>query len=343
MDEDLPLRVQYADESRAEHAQRERALAQSEFSATVDGLRAEGLLVESQFVEGVAADVIVGTAEEARASLIVMSTHAHGGLGRWLYGSVADEVLRRVPIPVLLVSAVCSRTWSEDQPLRVLVPLDGSILASEALVPASDLAASLGGKIILLGVVEPSAAVYVDAPIQARSDPTKEEAEAVVYLDKAAADLRASTLVPISTRVVHGEAAATIAKVAREAEADVIAMATHGRSGLARLVLGSVATGTLQQSSVPVLMYRPVAVRQTRMRPPSRRSLPPRRAMGKAISFESRGVAWARGLWSGTNRRRLSHGLACPPHALLRAELAGGGDVRLPTRPTPRAPLLTCE
>jgi nucleotide-binding universal stress UspA family protein len=265
MDEDLLLRVQYADESRADRTQRERAMAQSEFSATVDGLRSEGLLVEPHFVEGVAADVIVGTAEEARASLIVMSTHGHGGLGRWLYGSVAHEVLRRVPIPVLLVSAVCSRTWSEGQPLRVLVPLDGSVLATEALIPASDLAASLGGEILLLGVVEPSTAMYVDAPIQATSDLATEEAEAEAYLHKAAADLRAATMVPISIRVVHGDAAATIAKVAREAEADVIAMATHGRGGLARLVLGSVATRTLQQSSVPVLMYRAVAVRQTRI------------------------------------------------------------------------------
>ncbi len=265
MDEDLPLRVQYADESRAERAQRERALAQSQFSATVDGLRSEGFLVEPHFVEGVAADAIVAMAKEAGANLVVMSTHGHDGLGRWLYGSVADEVFRRVPIPVLLVSAVCSRTWSEDQPLRVLVPLDGSILAAEALVPATDLAASLGGEILLLGVVEPATAVYVDAPIQATSDPATEEAEALAYLEKAAADLRSSTQVPISTHVAHGDAAATITRVAREAEADVIAMATHGRGGVARLVLGSVATRTLQQSSVPVLMYRPVAVRQTRI------------------------------------------------------------------------------
>ena len=52
--------------------------------------------MESQFVEGVAADVTVGTAEGARASLVVMSTHGHGGLGRWLYGSVADEVLQEI-------------------------------------------------------------------------------------------------------------------------------------------------------------------------------------------------------------------------------------------------------
>ena len=86
-----------------------------------------------------------------------MSTHGHGGLGRWLYGSVADEVLRRVPVPVLLVSAVCAQTWAQDQPLRVVAPLDGSDLAEEALGPARDLAATLGNELLLLGVVEPLA------------------------------------------------------------------------------------------------------------------------------------------------------------------------------------------
>ena len=65
--------------------------------------------MEDYFVEGAAADVIYQTAASTRANLIVISTHGHGGLGRWLYGSVADEVLRHVPVPVLLVSAVCAQ------------------------------------------------------------------------------------------------------------------------------------------------------------------------------------------------------------------------------------------
>jgi len=70
---------------------------------------AQTLDVEDYFVEGAAADVIYQTAASTRANLIVISTHGHGGLGRWLYGSVADEVLRHVPVPVLLVSAVCAQ------------------------------------------------------------------------------------------------------------------------------------------------------------------------------------------------------------------------------------------
>jgi nucleotide-binding universal stress UspA family protein len=67
----------------------------------------------------------------------------------------------------------------------------------------------------------------------------------------------------VSTRIAHGDAAAEICAVAREVGASAIAMATHGRGGLARLLLGSVTTRTLQQSSVPVLIYRPVEVTRT--------------------------------------------------------------------------------
>src|SRR5207253_5755743 len=126
------------------------ASAQAEFQSVIDGLRKDGLDVEGHFAEGPAADVIYAQAAASRASLIVMSTHGHGGLGRWLYGSVADEVLRRVPVPVLLVSAVCTQTLADDQPLRVVVPLDGSDLAEEALGPARDLAVTLGSALLLL-------------------------------------------------------------------------------------------------------------------------------------------------------------------------------------------------
>jgi nucleotide-binding universal stress UspA family protein len=194
-----------------------------------------------------------------------MSTHGHGGLGRWLYGSVADEVLRRMPVPVLLVSAVCTQTaWAENKPARVVVPLDGSSLASEALRPARDLATALGGEMLLLAVVEPTV-VYPDGYLERGVDlETVETQQASHYLDTVATAQRtASSVPPVSTRVAHGDAAAEICAVDRAVGADAIAMATHGRGGLARLLLGSVATRTIHQSSVPVLVYRPVAVRQT--------------------------------------------------------------------------------
>jgi nucleotide-binding universal stress UspA family protein len=129
--------------------------AQAELQSAVDELRTDGLDVEAHFVEGVAADVIFEAAKAARANLIVMSTHGRGGLGRFVYGSVADEVLRRVPVPVLLVPAGCTRVWTEEQPQSVPVGLDGSSLAAEALRPARDLATALGAEMLLPAVVDP--------------------------------------------------------------------------------------------------------------------------------------------------------------------------------------------
>ena len=145
----------------------------------------------------------------------------------------------------------------------MVVPLDGSDLAEEALGPARDLAVTLGSELLLLAVVEPIA-VYPYQHLEAIGDVAEvQEAQAEQYLHKVAAELRAKDGPAVSARIAHGDAAAQICAVAREVGVGAIAMATHGRSGMARLLLGSVATRTLHQSSVPVLIYRPVAVPQT--------------------------------------------------------------------------------
>lgn len=262
--DDLGLRLEYTELSLDKRSDMEREAAQAEFQSAIDGLRKDGLDVDGHFVEGRAADVIFDTAASTRANLIVMSTRGRSGLGRVLYGSVADEILRRVPVPVLLVSAACTRTWAEDQPLLpVIVPLDGSERAQRAVWPARDLAVSLGSELLLLSVVE-SIAVYPYRHLEAIGDLGELlEARAGHYLDLVAEKLRSDSAVAVSTRIARGDAAAEICAVAREVGASAIAMATHGRGGIARLLLGSVATRTLHQSSVPVLIYRPVEVTQT--------------------------------------------------------------------------------
>jgi nucleotide-binding universal stress UspA family protein len=189
-----------------------------------------------------------------------MSTHGRSGLGRWLYGSVADQVLRRANVPVMLVSPGCPGSWAENSPVRVMLALDGSDQAAEALGPATELAAALQAEIILLKVVESPETIYSEVALQAERIQVAERAEADAYLEKIAAQLRPSTPWPVAVRVARGPAAATIASTARDVHADAIVMATHGRAGLARIVLGSVTTGVLQQANVPLLVYRPSAV-----------------------------------------------------------------------------------
>jgi nucleotide-binding universal stress UspA family protein len=261
-DDDLDLRIKYPDKSRAERAGIELRAAQAEFRAECTRIRESGCVVDSHFVEGTAADAICTIARQAQANLVVMSTHGRSGFGRWLYGSVADAVMRRLPIPVLLISTVCGSAWRVEKPKRILVPLDGSSLATDVLPAAAALATSLGeSETILLAVIEPGMGIYPGAAVHDVPDSVRAQAQALAYLESVACEISDMSPGPVTYRAVYGNAAQMIASIAHAAEVDAIAIATHGRGGLARLVLGSVATRTLQLATMPVLIYKPVVLR----------------------------------------------------------------------------------
>jgi nucleotide-binding universal stress UspA family protein len=210
------------------------------------------------------AAALLESAREWVADVIVMATHGRSGLGRWLYGSVADDVLRHAAVPVLLVPAAGAgeAVWAPDTAHRVLVPLDGSALAEEAVPPALELAAALGADLHLLRVIETLTAAYAEGYASTALDTTGALDEARAYLDGVAAPLRARGLtVDAGVAAVDGPALTGLAAAARVRPAPAIASATLGRGGLARLVLGSVATGTLQRANVPLLLVRPMAMR----------------------------------------------------------------------------------
>ncbi|MBI3971130.1 MAG: universal stress protein [Chloroflexi bacterium] len=232
--------------------------------------------VEVAAVRGEAAGAILSTARDRNADLIAMATHGRSGLGRWLYGSVADHVMRHAETPVLLIPAACEFAWGRVPPAttgsavetsehrrRILVPLDGSELAQEVLPAASDLAKVLHAELLLLQVIEPPTYGYADGYAMVEYDPAVFLVQAREYLEGVANTLRASGHA-VSVFAEVGMAASTIATVAREQRVDAIAMATHGRGGLVRLVLGSVATGVLHLARAPLLLRRPAALRPVR-------------------------------------------------------------------------------
>jgi nucleotide-binding universal stress UspA family protein len=147
----------------------------------------------------------------------------------------------------------------------VLVPLDGSHLALEALGPAGDLAAALGASVLLLHVVEPpNATLYHHGTRAQLFHPETALAGARRYLHGIAHGVASTQLAAgtdISIRAAIGPPATTVAGVASEEGCDAIAMATHGRGGFARVVLGSVATEVLRRASRPLLLVRPAALR----------------------------------------------------------------------------------
>ena len=135
---------------------------QAALNLDAEAIRADGLRVETivRRVHPVHADdvahAISAVADEQQAELIVMSTHGRGGLGRWIYGSVADSVLQQSTTPVLLVSPHVDSPLPTDRRLRVLVPLDGSELAEGAIEIADLLAGTLDVELTVLQVVEPA-------------------------------------------------------------------------------------------------------------------------------------------------------------------------------------------
>lgn len=244
--------------------------ATMELDTVAERLQRQGLQVEPLLRHGYRADVgrdicIIGA--ERGVDLIVMSTHGQGGLGRWIYGSTADQVLRNTEVPLLLIPASCGGPWPDDRPFRILVPLDGSDLAREALDPALAFADALGGELLLLHVSNP--------PDEARLGPEIGVTEARAQLELVAGRLRAAGRNP-ELHAMVGAPAAVIPRVADEQRADLIVMATHGRGGLGRLVLGSVATATVQRATVPLLLMRPAALRDRRTaQPPDTAAEPP--------------------------------------------------------------------
>lgn len=142
---------------------------------------------------------------------------------------------------------------------QILVPLDGSELAEGAVPHAEELAKALGARVTLLSVIEP-VAVYsqpgVVGPVVSVSMDMQDEVRNVTeYLDKIADKLRHGGIDVV--RVVReGDAASQICDYAHENRADLIVMSTHGRSGIQRLVYGSVAEHVLHNATVPVLLVR---------------------------------------------------------------------------------------
>ena len=135
---------------------------------------------------------------------------------------------------------------------RIMVPLDGSLLAERALAPAAELARDASATLVLVRAVE--------APIMLGSDPTEAQVtvvrEAEAYLEEQARRLRQEGLARVETSVWYGPAVSSLVEAAHRRQVDLIVMSSHGRSGLGRLVLGSVAESILRATSTSILLVR---------------------------------------------------------------------------------------
>jgi nucleotide-binding universal stress UspA family protein len=219
-------------------------------------LAGERVPIRSLVVNGDRAGAIVDTAKMEKADLIVMSTHGRTGLSRWVLGSVTSRVLSNAPCPVLVIH--------KPTPIaHILITLDGSILAENALAPGLVLARAFSSKVTLLRVIpDPDSGFdpfVMPENIALQTDLLRNEASlqhAENYLQDLIA-IHQTKDIEINGTVTSGLIASTILDFADENEVDLIAMTTHGRTGLGRWIFGSVTEKVLYKTSCAMLIIRP--------------------------------------------------------------------------------------
>ena len=219
----------------------------------------KGLRLSAEMIEGDPAEIIVETARNEGVDLIVMSSHGYSGLTRWILGSVAERVLHDAPCPVLIVRTT--------DPIRhVLIPLDGSELSEQILEPAFALAASLECKVTLNRVIERLSAEefeyleHLENGLGQRLQ-SDTHAEAEQYLH-GVATARRSAVPELKTVVLHGSPAQSLLEYAHMHGVDLIAMSTHGRTGLKRWVYGSVTEKVLRAATDRAMLVSRPAFRK---------------------------------------------------------------------------------
>lgn len=222
--------------------------------------------LETRMLEGGVAESLVEYAVAQPDALLVLTTHGRGPLRRFWLGSVADQLLRRTPVPaVILHPQEGAKPVDGKQELelrKILIALDGSAEAEQILEPALAFGKLMNAEFTLLRVVEPILLVGNDLigyPMPLAEDPELEERKiaARTYLEAIAEKVRA-TGAKADVRVVVGfQPAISIVDDASAHDLSMVAMQTHGRRGLARLLLGSVADKVIRSAHTPVLIYRP--------------------------------------------------------------------------------------
>lgn len=220
------------------------------------------IAVNSLMPVGHPAEHIVEYAEKEDIDLVVMATHGWSGIRRWVLGGVAEKVLRATSRPVALIRAKGARADVREGSLldKALIPLDGSG-EGEAVVPyVEGLASRLGAEVVLLHVIPPAAPVYA-IPGQtfqfphSQADVELAKAGAEAYLEGVGARLKDKGIA-VTTVVRVGNVADEVIKVTDETGADLVAMSSHGMSGVGRWAFGSTADKVLRAGSTPVLLAR---------------------------------------------------------------------------------------
>jgi nucleotide-binding universal stress UspA family protein len=245
-----------------EIAEKGRAFLDAYLARQAERVRGAGLAAETMVKVGRAAESVLDAAG-ADTDLIVIATHGRTGIARWRLGSVADKVIRGAIPPVLVIGPNVKTELTAYALSRIMVPLDGSPLSEEALPLATWIADATGAEIDLVRVVsmptmavDPGMGVYPVDLLSALED------AAAAYLEQKKTELGAQRRVSTSLRL--GTPIEQLLEHLEERPSELVVIASHGRSGMARAALGSVADGVLH-GPAPVLVFGPGISEQNRL------------------------------------------------------------------------------
>jgi nucleotide-binding universal stress UspA family protein len=266
----------------AEHAlhkaQEKRLIAAATYLSTrAHALEEEGIETRIAALPGQPASLILDTAKEEEIDLIVMCRHGRTGLSRWTLGSTSQKVMRQTTVPVLLLHGQkLIELTRHSGPFRTAVALDGSPFAEKALLPAAQLVTALSApgegelhliRLVELPIIEQDLGALIDDEVDVHHTALQEASD---YLQ----EIRARLAQESSTSGLHiswsveecQDIADSLIQIAEQGKgirtqkaSDLIALATHGRSGLHRWLLGSVAERILHGSALPLLIIHPHA------------------------------------------------------------------------------------
>ena len=255
-----PFQFEHA--NMAEYDARHRDGEEQYMSVIADRLSREGASVDTKILDGgEVVDELIDYADRVATDMILMTSHGRSGLRRSWLGGVADAMIRRTNVPIIVMHPSAALTVPDlGRSIRhIVVALDGSQLAESILGPASDVARATGAHMTLARIVPPTESFGEASAVTGAGYADPEMREALTYLDDVAVSLRnEDDGLDVATEVRAGASpAATLAQMADQLFADLVAIATHGRGGIKRALLGSVAEQLLRSASVPILVMRP--------------------------------------------------------------------------------------
>jgi nucleotide-binding universal stress UspA family protein len=225
-------------------------------------LRSRSLSSSIRVVPGDPADSIIAEANAQAADLIAVTAHGRSGPRRWVLGSVGQKVMHGTSRPLLIAREPDSVMGKPTRIGSILVALDGSDVSLGVLPYAEELAEALSASLVLYNAVPPLD-IYPGMGMTAEEMGHSTEAlfgQRQLFLADAAARIEARRKVETQSIVTIGFPVDEIVRVAEQAGAQIIAMATHGRSGVDRWAMGSVAEGVVRRSSLACLLVRPEGV-----------------------------------------------------------------------------------